>query len=327
MSKLLNPNGIIRDAQTAIHAEAEAIGQLGEHLSKDFAKVVQSIVKSRAKVILSGVGKSAIIARNITATLLNSTGTPSVFMHAGEAIHGDLGIVQERDLIILLSKSGNTPEIKALLHWVKGMEKKNKTVAITGNPDSYLGQNVDYVLNTHVEGEAWPNGLTPITSSTTQLVMGDALAICLMKLRKFSDTDFAQYHPGGTLGKRLYLRVEDLVDPEQRPAVAPEADLKTLILSISKSRLGMTAVLEGENLVGIITDGDLRRMLSQQIDLERVTAREVMSSQPKSVSQDALAQRAMEMLQNFQIGQLLVLKDKTYYGVIDIHSLIREGIV
>ncbi len=320
----MNRDDIIQAAQHVIHSESKAVEQLIRYLSKDFAKVVQLIANSKGRVIISGIGKSALIAQKIVATL-NSTGTPSAFMHATEAIHGDLGIIQPGDIVVLLSKSGNTTEVKALLPLVKNM--KNETVALTGNRHSYLAQNVDYVLDTTVEREACPNNLAPTSSTTAQLVMGDALAICLMKARRFTDGDFARYHPGGALGKRLYLRVADVIDPSQRPAVSPESDLRAVILSISKSRFGLTAVLEGDEIAGIITDGDLRRMLSKDLDLKNLSAREIMTAEPKVIPHDALAHRAMERLEKFEIGQLLVTRDSKYCGVIDIHDLLREGIV
>lgn len=320
----MNPADIIQTAQNVIYSESEAVKQLVKYLSKDFAKVVQLIANSRGRVIISGIGKSAHIAQKIVATL-NSTGTPSGFMHAAEATHGDLGIIQPGDITVMLSKSGNTTELKALLPLVKNM--KNKTVALTGNRHSYLAQHVDYVIHTTVEREACPNNLAPTSSTTAQLVMGDALAVCLMKVRRFTDGDFARYHPSGSLGKRLYLRAADMIDPSQRPAVGMESDLKAVILSISKSRFGVTAVVEGDEITGIITDGDLRRMLSKDLDLQTLRAREIMTTQPKVIPHDALAYQAMALLEKFEIGQLLVTRDSKYYGVIDIHDLLREGIV
>lgn len=320
----MNSNDLIGAAQEVIRAEAAALERLAAHLNKDFAKVAARIINSSAKVVLSGIGKSALIAQKITATL-NSTGTPSAFMHAAEAIHGDLGMLQEGDLVILLSKSGNTPEIKALLPLLKHAE--HETVALTGNPRSYLAQQADYVLDTAVGREACPLDLAPTTSTTAQLVMGDALAVCLMKLRGFSEDDFAKYHPGGSLGKRLYLRVGDLVDPARRPAVSLEAPLNEVILSISGGRFGMTTVLDGEEIAGIITDGDLRRMLSKGLELQGLSAAQIMTPSPKLIAHDALASKAMALLEEFEIGQLIVTRDKDYHGVIGIHDLVREGIV
>ncbi|MCF1191203.1 KpsF/GutQ family sugar-phosphate isomerase [Mangrovimonas sp. AS39] len=304
--------------------ETEAISNLSQLLDQDFAEAVQLIYNSKGRVIITGVGKSAIIATKIVATL-NSTGTPSVFMHAADAIHGDLGLILEDDVVICISKSGNTPEIKVLVPLIKNAQ--NKMIAITGKKDSFLGQQADFVLNAYVEKEACPNNLAPTTSTTAQLVLGDALAVCLLKLRGFSSKDFAKYHPGGSLGKKLYLRVKDLSEVNLKPQVSPETSLKDVIIEISEKMLGVTAVLENDEIIGIITDGDLRRMLSKAEDFNTLTAKDIMSKNPKRIQGDAMAVDAMELMEENNISQLLVEKDGKYAGVVHIHDLVKEGIL
>jgi arabinose-5-phosphate isomerase len=321
----LNSNkSIINTAKKTIELESKAILHLSDLLNDDFAEAVNLIHNSKGRVIITGIGKSAIIATKIVATL-NSTGTPSVFMHAADAIHGDLGLILENDIVIFISKSGNTPEIKVLVPFIKSA--KNKMIAITGNKDSFLGQQVDYVLNAYVEKEACPNNLAPTTSTTAQLVIGDALAVCLLELQGFSSKDFAKYHPGGALGKKLYLRVEDLASVNQKPQVTPETSVKNVIIEITEKMLGVTAVVEKDKIIGIITDGDLRRMLSKVDNISSLTAKDIMSLNPKTINLDAMAIDAMEVMETHEISQLLVEENGIYAGVVHVHDLIKEGII
>ena len=317
-------SSILDIAKSTITTESKAIANLVDLLTDDFANATELIYNSKGRVIITGIGKSAIIANKIVATL-NSTGTPSVFMHAADAIHGDLGLILEDDVVICISKSGNTPEIKVLVPLIKNA--KNKMIAITGNKDSFLGQQADFVLNAYVEQEACPNNLAPTTSTTAQLVIGDALAVCLLKLRGFSSKDFAKYHPGGALGKRLYLRVNDLSSVNEKPEVTLNASLKEVIIEISEKMLGVTAVTENSKILGIITDGDLRRMLSKSDDIAHLMAKDIMGSNPKSINEDAMAVDAKEVMEEHGISQLLVEKDGKYAGVVHLHDLIKEGII
>ncbi|WP_230401572.1 KpsF/GutQ family sugar-phosphate isomerase [Hanstruepera ponticola] len=319
-----NQNSIIQLAKQTIEMESQSISNLSNLIDKDFEASVSCIYNSKGRVIITGIGKSAIIATKIVATL-NSTGTPAVFMHAADAIHGDLGLILDDDVVICISKSGNTPEIKVLVPLIK--RAKNKMIAITGNPESFLGKNADYVLNTYVEKEACPNNLAPTTSTTAQLVMGDALAVCLLELRGFSSKDFAKYHPGGALGKKLYLRVSDLSDNNQKPAVTSEATIKDVIVEISEKMLGVTAVVENSEIVGIITDGDLRRMLNNSSDFSNLKAKDIMGSNPKRIDYNAMAVDAKEEMESYGISQLLVEKNGQYAGVVHLHDLIKEGIL
>ncbi len=315
---------IIGLAKKTIETERDAIAQLSSLLTDDFASIVNCIIQARGRVIISGIGKSAIIATKIVATL-NSTGTPAIFMHAGDAIHGDLGTVQDNDVVICISNSGNTPEIKMLVPLIK--RGTNKLIAMTGNTDSFLAKQADYILNTHVEKEACPNGLAPTTSTTAQLVMGDALAIVLLEIKGFTSSDFAKYHPGGSLGKRLYLRVSDLVSKNQVPSVQQDEEVKKVIVEISKKMLGVTAVLDGEKVVGIVTDGDIRRMLNKHDNIKGLTAKDIMTTNPKTISANTLAIKALEQMQKKGISQLLAMDNDTYVGVIHLHNLINEGIL
>lgn len=317
-------NSILSIAKKTIELERDAIANLSHLLTEDFADAVKLIYNSKGRVIITGIGKSAIIANKIVATL-NSTGTPAIFMHAADAIHGDLGLILEDDIVICISKSGNTPEIKVLVPLIKS--GKNKMIAITGNENSYLGQQADYVLNTFVEQEACPNNLAPTTSTTAQLVIGDALAVCLLELRGFSSKDFAKYHPGGALGKRLYLRVSDLSSLNQKPQVSINTNIKDIIVEISEKMLGVTAVVENDKIVGIITDGDLRRMLTKSDSFLNFTAKDIMSSNPKRIDEDAMAIDAMELMEANEISQLLVESNGKYAGVVHLHDLIKEGII
>ena len=315
---------IIDTAKRTLAIESEAILHLQNLLTLDFEKAVLQIHESKGRLIVTGIGKSANIATKIVATF-NSTGTPSIFMHAADAIHGDLGNILEDDTVLCLSKSGNTPEIKVLIPLIKNYG--NKIIAITGNKDSYLGQHADFFINSFVEKEACPNNLAPTSSTTAQLVLGDAMAVALLELKDFSSADFAKYHPGGALGKKLYLRVEDVINTNERPVVSPNDGIKQVIVEISSKRLGTTAVVDGETLVGVITDGDLRRMLETNQSIERLSAKEIMSKNPKTIVQDALAIDALNTMENNNISQLLVVKDAKYIGVIHLHDLLKEGII
>ncbi|WP_298790739.1 KpsF/GutQ family sugar-phosphate isomerase [uncultured Allomuricauda sp.] len=319
-----NTQSILSIAKRTLETESKAIENLIDQLDDQFAEAVQYILASKGRVVVSGVGKSAIIASKIVATL-NSTGTPAVFMHAADAIHGDLGTVQEDDVVVCISKSGNTPEIKALLPLIK--IGKNKLIGMTGSMDSILAKQADYVLSTYVEKEACPNNLAPTTSTSAQMAMGDALAICLLELRGFSSADFAKYHPGGSLGKKLYLRVEDIVVNNQKPQVAIDSGVKDVIVEISEKMLGVTAVIENNKVVGIVTDGDIRRMLSKYDNIGDLTAKDIMTENPKSVTTDTLAVKALKILQDNGITQLLAFDNDSYAGVVHIHNLINEGIL
>ena len=287
----------------ALKIEAQAIEQLTHFINDDFVAVVELILNSKGRVVITGIGKSAIVAQKIVATL-NSTGTPSIFMHAADAIHGDLGNIQKEDVVICISKSGSTPEIKVLVPFVKSFD--NKLVAITGNPDSFLGKQAHYVLNTYVETEACPNNLAPTSSTTAQMAMGDALAVCLLQQRGFTDKDFAKYHPGGALGKKLYLRVADVFTQNAKPQVTSGQSLKEVIIEISSKRLGVAAVVDNNKLIGVVTDGDIRRMLEKNLDINLVTAKDIMGISPKTIQQNSLAIEALHVMEDKSISQLLV---------------------
>lgn len=317
-------NSIIDIAKQTIEIESKAILNLSSLVNDDFAEAVQLIYNSKGRVIITGIGKSAIIANKIVATL-NSTGTPAIFMHAADAIHGDLGLILKDDVVICLSKSGNTPEIKVLVPLIKS--GKNKIIAITSNKDSFLGQHANYILNAFVEKEACPNNLAPTTSTTAQLVIGDALAICLLELRGFSSNDFAKYHPGGALGKKLYLRVQDISSVNLKPKVNADTSIKKVIFEITEKMLGVTAVVENDKIIGIITDGDLRRMLTKVDDFSNLTAKNIMGINPKRIDANAMAIDALELMEANDISQLLVEEDGNYAGVVHLHDLIKEGII
>lgn len=308
-----------------IKTEAEAIGKLAALVDDDFEKSVSVIYNGKGRVIVTGIGKSAIIANKIVATL-NSTGTPAIFMHAADAIHGDLGIIQPDDVIICLSKSGSTPEIKVLIPLIRNLG--NKIIAIVSSTNSYLAQQSDYVLKATVDKEACPNNLAPTSSTTAQLVIGDALAVCLLKLRGFTPDDFARVHPGGSLGKKLYMRVSDLFVHVNAPKVTLEDKIRTIILEMTSKRLGATAVLNPDNTVaGIITDGDLRRMLQKNESVEKLTAKDIMSANPKSINRDELAIHAFNKMESYKITQLIVTDNDKYAGMIHLHDILKEGIV
>jgi len=315
---------IISSAKETITNEAEAIANLENFIDEDFIQAVEIIYKSEGRVVVTGIGKSAIIANKIVATL-NSTGTPSIFMHAADAIHGDLGIVQDNDIVICISKSGNSPEIQVLVPLIKNFN--NTLIGLTGNKESFLGKEADYVLNSYIEKEACPNNLAPTTSTTAQMVIGDALAVCLLNLKGFSSKDFAKYHPGGSLGKKLYLRVSDITSQNMVPQVSPDTDVANAIIEISEKMLGVTAVLENDKIVGIITDGDIRRMLKDHQEIKGLKAKDIMSKDPKTIEQDTLAVEALDVLEKNQISQLLAVENGKYAGVVHLHNLIREGIL
>jgi arabinose-5-phosphate isomerase len=312
-------------AKDVITAQADAIKKMADLLSVDFEKAVNLIFHSKGRLVITGIGKSAIIANKIVATL-NSTGTPAIFMHAADAIHGDLGTILKDDIVICISKSGNTPEIKVLIPLIKNFN--NPIIAITGNKSSFLAKESNYVLSTYVDKEACPNNLAPTTSTTAQLVMGDALAVCLLNLRGFTSKDFAKFHPGGSLGKTLYLQVKDIIDQNPKPQVALDTVMKDVIIEISQKRLGATAVIDQSKIVGIITDGDIRRMLESNADFNQLTAKDIMSKHPKTISENALAVDALEVLEQNSITQIIAIDDKHQYsGVVHLHDLIKEGIL
>lgn len=322
----MNPNSasILATAKETIDLEFAAIANLNNLLDNNFSSAVELIYNSKGRVIITGIGKSAIIASKIVATL-NSTGTPAVFMHAADAIHGDLGLILKDDIVICISKSGNTPEIKVLVPLIE--KAQNKMIAMTGNMDSFLAQQADYILNTFVEKEACPNNLAPTTSTTAQLVMGDALAVCLLKLKSFTSKDFAKYHPGGALGKKLYLRVGDLSSQNEIPKVSPSTSAKDVIVEITNKRLGATAVVDNNDIVGVITDGDIRRILSDCDNFLDLKAKDFMSIFPKTLESSSMAIEAKNIMETNEISQLLVTTDGIYSGVIHIHDLNKEGII
>ena len=311
-------------AKQVIKEEAEAISNLINNLNQDFELAVDAILKSNGRLIVTGIGKSANIATKIVATL-NSTGTPAVFMHAADAIHGDLGIVQKDDVVMCISKSGNTPEIKVLIPLVKSLG--NTLIANVGNKNSFLAKKADFVLDSTVSKEACPNNLAPTSSTTAQLVIGDALAVVLLEMRGFSDRDFAKYHPGGALGKQLYLRVEDLCIHNEKPQVNIDADVRNIINEISSKRLGATAVIENGQLMGVITDGDIRRMMQKYKDVDPLKARDIMSANPMTINKDSLAVDALKLMKEKNITQLLVSNNGAYFGVIHLHDILKEGIL
>ena len=324
MKTLISKSVIIEAAKRSISEQGDAIKNIVNFLDDSFAEAVELILKSNGRVIITGIGKSAIIASKIVATL-NSTGTPSIFMHAADAIHGDLGLVQKKDIIICISKSGNTPEIKVLVPLLK--RAGNPLIAITGNKNSFLGEESDFVFNSYVDKEVCPNNLAPTTSTTAQLVIGDALAVCLLQMRDFSSDDFAKYHPGGALGKKLFLTVRDLAMNNEKPNVGLNSNIKDVIIEISEKRLGVSAVIEQNKIKGIITDGDLRRMLAKTENFTNLSAIDIMTKNPKSIDINAMAVDAMQLMEKHQITQLLVTDNEMYAGVIHLHDLMKEGIL
>lgn len=322
---LMNKEKIISVALRTIETETNAVSGLRQFINEDFVKATEQVAGSKGRLVVSGIGKSAIVAQKIVATL-NSTGTPALFMHAADAIHGDLGMIQADDIVLLISKSGDSPEIKVLTPLVTNFG--NTLIGMVGNMQSFLARHSDIVLNTTVEQEACPNNLAPTSSTTAQMVMGDALAVCLMEMKEFNSKDFARYHPGGTLGKRLYLRVEELASQNAKPRVLPTATLKEVIVEMTEKRLGATAVVEESGTIaGIITDGDLRRMLEKTDSIRDLKAKDIMSSHPKTIEADILAVLALEEMRRNDISQLLVEQEGKYAGIIHLHDLVKEGII
>lgn len=321
---MISKENILAVAKKTILSESEAIVKLIDYLDDNFSKAVELIFQSKGRLVVTGIGKSAIIGQKMVASF-NSTGTPSMFLHAAEAIHGDLGMIQKGDVIICISKSGNSPEIKALIPLLK--RDGNPLIGICGNTSSALAKGSDYVLNTTVDAEACPINLAPTNSTTAQLVMGDALAICLMEMRDFKAEDFAKYHPGGALGKKLLLKVKDLIEHNQKPIVSPDTPVKKVIFEISEKRLGVTAVIENNKVVGIVTDGDIRRMLNSRDSFTDLTAKDIMTKNPKWTSSNTMAIDALQILENHSITQLIVIDNEEYKGVLHLHDILKEGIL
>jgi len=307
-----------------LNIESKAIGNLTRFVDDYFAKCIELIYNSKGRVVITGIGKSAIVAEKIVATL-NSTGTPAIFMHAADAIHGDLGIIQKDDIVICISNSGNTPEIKVLIPFLK--MSGNLLIAMVGNRESYLAKQANYIIETSVEQEACPNNLAPTSSTAAQMAMGDAIAVSLLEYRGFTSEDFARYHPGGTLGKKLFLRVHDLYPQNEKPQVDSEQDIPSTIIEITSKRLGATAVIENKNLIGVITDGDLRRMLLSEKPLNSLKARDIMTKNPKTIEPDSLVAHALDLMRSNNITQLLVAENGEYLGIIHLHDILKEGIL
>ncbi len=315
----IKENGI-----NTLQIEAESVNNLINFINNDFAESVNLILKSSGRVVITGIGKSAIIANKIVATL-NSTGTPALFMHAADALHGDLGMIQVHDIVLCISKSGETPEIKNLVPLLKS--RKNILIGMVGNIDSYLAKQCDFVINTTVEIEACPNNLAPTSSTTAQLAMGDALAVCLLKARKFTSGDFAQVHPGGALGKQLYLTLKDFIFTNSKPLVNQEDDIKKVIVEITNGRLGATAVCNSQgDLIGIITDGDIRRMLEKHDTIKNLKAKDIMAANPISLAADSMAMQAAMVMTEKKITQIIVTENNGYAGIVHFHDLNKEGI-
>lgn len=321
---MISNEKIIASAQKTILSESNSIAKLTDFIDVTFANAVSEIFTSKGRLVVTGIGKSAIIAQKLVASF-NSTGTASLFLHASEAIHGDLGMIQENDVVICISKSGNSPEIKVLVPLLKRFG--NKLIAITGNTTSFLGKEAHYTLNTYVASESCPNNLAPTDSTTAQLVMGDAIVVCLMELRNFTSADFAKFHPGGALGKSLLLTVGDLLDTTKKPMVASNASIKEVIVEISEKRLGVTAVVENETIVGIITDGDIRRMLNKTETIAGIIAKDIMTIAAKTIKPTDLVRDAMQVMEDFSITQLVVADNGKYLGIIHLHDILKEGIV
>jgi arabinose-5-phosphate isomerase len=315
---------VIASAKRSIRLQSESVAALSDLITSDFVSVIQHVHSSTGRLVVSGIGKSAIIAQKIVATL-NSTGSPALFMHAADAIHGDLGMIQQSDTILLISKSGESPEIKILIPYIKGFG--NKIIGMTGHAGSYLGTQCDFLLNTEVKQEACPNNLAPTTSTTAQMVMGDALAVCLMEMRGFGSQDFARYHPGGHLGKKLYLKVADLLKGQQTTTLTKEVGISEVIVAITGNRLGAVVILnDSKNIEGVVTDGDLRRMLEKGMAMDKLKAGDIMSVNPKQISSTALAAEALELMRQYHINQLVVSDEGEYLGIVHIQDIMREGI-
>jgi arabinose-5-phosphate isomerase len=316
---------ILGAALRTIEMEAAAIRQLSAQLTDDFEDAIDCLAGCKGRIVISGIGKSAIIAQKIVATL-NSTGSPAVFLHAADAIHGDLGMVQQEDIVLIISKSGESPEIKVLVPLIKNFG--NVLMSITGSMNSYLARKSDFIFNTTVEQEACPNNLAPTTSTTAQLVIGDAIAVCLMEKKGFAIDDFAKLHPGGTLGKKLYLRVSDLYPEHEKPEVKTDQSVKEVIMEMTRTRLGVTGVTGNDGkLVGIITDGDLRRMLEKSDSIKNITARDIMSQHPKTIRPSEMAVNALDMMRQNSITQLVVAENDNYLGILHLHDLVKEGLI
>jgi len=314
---------IIATAKSTILMESAAIARLAETINDDFVHSVNDILATDGRLIITGIGKSALVGQKIVATL-NSTGTPSIFLHAADAIHGDLGMIRNQDIVLCISKSGETPEVKALVPILNGLG--NKMIAMVAKKDSYLAHHATYILYTPIDQEADPNNLAPTSSTAVQMAMGDALAMSIQVARGFTAKDFAQYHPGGALGKQLYMKVAHLYTQNESPKVPPHANIREVILEITSKRLGMTAVVNGNKLVGIITDGDLRRMLEKEENTKHLSASDIMSAKPKSIYPDRMAVEALQLMKEYSITQLLVADEEKYLGVVHLHDLIKEGI-
>ena len=315
---------ILATAKRTLLSESQSIENLVNYLDADFAKSVTEIYNTKGRLVVTGIGKSALIAQKIVATL-NSTGTPSMFLHAAEAVHGDLGMVKPEDIVICISKSGNSPEIKVLAPLLKRFG--NTLIGMTADKNSFLGKESHYILHAYVESEACPNNLAPTNSTTAQLVLGDALAVCLMEMRNFKSEDFAVYHPGGALGKKLLLRVKDMLDTTHKPMVTPDASIKKVIMEISEKRLGVTAVIENNQVIGIVTDGDIRRMLNTRDTFTDLTANDIMTKNPKNINSTVLVSEALDILENNSITQLVVIDNNEYKGILHLHDILKEGIV
>ena len=319
----MNNKNILEFGKEVIKLQSESVSNLVNLLDDNFEKAIDIIIESKGRVVVTGIGKSAIIANKIVATL-NSTGTPSIFMHAADAIHGDLGIIKKDDVIICISKSGNTPEIKDLIPFLN--MNNNPLIAITGDISSFLAKNSSVILNSYVEIEACPNNLAPTNSTTAQLVIGDAIAVTLVKIRGFNSNDFAKFHPGGTLGKKLYLKVKDLINQSLKPMVNENDSMNEIIIEISNKMLGITPVFSNESIVGVITDGDLRRTLLENKEISELKAKDVMSFNPQIIDCEMMASNALDIMKTKKISQLIVTKNEEYFGVIHIQSLIKEGL-
>lgn len=321
MSSIINT---IEIASQVLQSESKSIMRSIEYLNSDFEKAIEVIYQSAGRLVITGIGKSAHIAAKIVATL-NSTGTPAIFMHAAEAVHGDLGMITKDDVILCISKSGNSPEIKVLVPLLK--RDGNVLIGMTGNTESFLGKHSDYIINCSIEKESCPNNLAPTNSTTVQLALGDALAVCLMKHREFGAEDFAKFHPGGALGKKMLLKIEDMLDKNNKPQVSELANIKEIIFEISNKRLGVTAVVKDEELIGIITDGDIRRMLEKTSDFTNVTAEQLMTKSPTTIDANERVSDALDILESKKITQLLVTSQGSYIGVLHLHDILKEGVV
>jgi arabinose-5-phosphate isomerase len=324
MFNTLSKDKIIQLGQEAIQTELQSLQSLPSYINQDFASTIESVLSSQGRLVITGIGKSAVIAQKIVATL-NSTGQPALFMHAADAIHGDLGMIQQNDVVMAISKSGNTPEMVALIPLIQRFG--NTFIAMVGNTESHLAKGAHYILNTTIDREACPNNLAPTTSTTAQLLMGDAIAIALLKIRNFSGQDFSKYHPGGALGKKLYLTCGQIASKHPKPSVTKQTPWREVIMNITENRLGVTVVVDHEEIVGIITDGDIRRMLSNFDNLNNITASQIMSPHPVKLNYTAMATEAAEIMQENKISQIVIIENHKYFGVIHIHDLYSEGIL